>query len=184
MANNQAALAELREHVPTKPQERFPDMEIPALKKLSEDEKLEVKFYKEMQELFQDSPFYISTEAQRAKMTDGDGVERFGDRYKPKPKAAQSLADLHADLSFFPEELHSVLQHAGGVRKKRKQEKIDILRYIDMTVDGDEEGAEDEVASEKDAEGDGDEEDEDKEFSEDGTLGFYRYARANRIRRQ
>ncbi|ORY81426.1 DNA-directed RNA polymerase III, subunit Rpc31 [Protomyces lactucae-debilis] len=167
MANNQAALAELRELVPTKPQERFPEMEIPPLRKLGEDERIEVKFYREMQEIFQASPFHITTEAERARNTDGDDIERFGDRYKPKVKVVQSLADVHANLQCFPEELHSVLQHAGGPRKKRKQEKIDILRYIDMTVEAEEEGADDEVASEKDDE-DEEAEDEDKEFSEDG----------------
>lgn len=180
MANNMSfagELAELQTVIQAKPQELYPEFAIPSAKAPTYDEKLQVKFFKEVQYgIVHESPFHIQSR-DKAVGVSGDGIERYSDRWKPKRKAVQSLMDLRTDESFFPDELLPVLQGEVAGRKKRKQQTFDLTKFFDMNVDEpleftdegeltDTHGANNRGSDEgEDAEGDGT---EDEAFSDDG----------------
>lgn len=140
MANNmtfQPELQELQSIIQTGPQKLYPEFELPSAKPLTPEEKLQVKYFKEVQyAIVHESPFFVQAR-DKALGTAGDGIERYSDKWKPKRKATQSLMDLRTDETYFPEELLSVLQGDVAGRKKRKQQTFDLSKFLDMNVEPD-----------------------------------------------
>lgn len=140
MANNmtfQPELQELQAIIQTGPQKLYPEFELPAVKALTHEEKVEVKLFKEVQyAIMHETPFYIQTR-DKAAGTIGDGIERYSDRWRPKRKASQTLTDLRTDEAYFPDELLTVLRGDVVGRKKRKQQTFDLSKFLDMNVEPD-----------------------------------------------
>lgn len=178
MANNssfQPELQELQASITTVPQELYPKFDIPVTRFPTPEEKVQVKYFKEVQSsINNESPFYIQLR-EKVPGTFGDGIERYSDKWKPKRKVAQSLTDLRTDERYFPDELLVVLQGDVAGRKKRKQQTFDLSKFLDMNVELDDElleassAAGDNVADdEQDSDDEDAEEAEDATYSEDG----------------
>lgn len=177
MANNmtfQPELQELQASIQTGPQKLYPEFELPDAKPLTQEEKLQVKFFKEVQyAIVHESPFFVQTR-DKAAGTAGDGIERYSDKWKPKRKATQSLIDLRTDEAYFPEELLSVLQGDVAGRKKRKQQTFDLSKFLDMNIEPDLDALDNSsVAGDANEDGDRDSDEEaadaeDEAFSDDG----------------
>lgn len=138
MANNVAFAPEMQEltsavQALSQPQALYPPYTPARPTPLTQEERLEVRYWKEIQHgIMHDTPFYIQTK-DRASRVSGDGIDRYSDRWKPKRKAALSLLDLRTDESYFPEELHIVLRGDVPGRKKRKQQTFDVKKFLDST---------------------------------------------------
>lgn len=152
----------------------YPETELPEAQTIVDDEKLSVRFFKEIQQsLYSESPFYIVAKEKLVgstgvSNTNNDGIERYSDKWKPKRKVAASLQDLRTDEAFFPEELLPVLRGENPARKKKKIQTFDINKFLDMNValaEGDAEG-EDKVGSEAGSEEES-EQDMDEAFDDD-----------------
>lgn len=132
---------ELEANIQTAPQPRYPPIDVPMAEKFRPEERIQVKFQKEVHySISNESPFNVQA---REKMpgTAGDGIDRYSDRWRPKRKAAQSLTDLHTDEKFFPDELLVVLQGDTVGRKKRKLQTFDLSKFLDATVEPEEDAA-------------------------------------------
>ena len=179
MANNMSFagdFSELQASIQGGPQKLYPEFVIPLAKAPTMDEKLQVKFFKEVQSsIINETPFYVQA---RTQVSAGDGIERYSDKWKPKRKATQSLVDLRTDETFFPEELLPVLRGDVAGRKKRKQQTFDLGKFLDMNVEpdaaenssiagenNDEDASEDEAGEEDDAFSDDGNDYEDNYFS-------------------
>lgn len=176
MANNvafQLEMQQLQASIKTEPQELYPKFDLPASKPPTEEERLEVKYLKEVQNgIINETPFNIQLR-DKAPGTSGDGIERYSDKWRPKRKVAQSLTDLRTDERFFPDELLVVLHGDVAGRKKRKQQTFDLNKFLDMNVEPDGDALESSsVAGDNDENKDSDDPDaeaaEDDAFSEDG----------------
>lgn len=179
MANNMSfapELAELQASIQGSPQKLYPEFVIPEARAPTQEEKLQIKFFKEVQaSINNETPFYVQVR-EKALGTTGDGIERYSDKWRPKQKAAQSLVDLRTDERFFPDELLPVLRGDAAGRKKRKQQTFDLSKFLDMNVEPDADPNEtSSIAGDVAADGaekasnDGNaEEDEDDAFSDDG----------------
>ncbi|CCG81201.1 DNA-directed RNA polymerase III subunit rpc31 [Taphrina deformans PYCC 5710] len=180
MANNMSfapQLAELQASIQDSPQKLYPEFVIPEAKHPTQDEKLQIKFFKEVQtSIINETPFYVQIR-EKVTGTTGDGIERYSDRWRPKQKVAQSLVDLRTDEKYFPEELLPVLHGDIVGRKKRKQQTFDLSKFLDMNTEADVDAAETSSAlgdapgepGDKGSDEDGEaEEDPDDAFSDDG----------------
>ena len=136
MANNLAFAPEMQEltnavQAHSQPQALYPLYTPARPRGLTQEEKLEVRYWKEIQYgVMHDTPFYIQPK-DRSTGISGDGIERYSDRWKPKRKAALSLLDLRTDERYFPEELHVVLRGDIPGRKKRKLQTFDLKKFLE-----------------------------------------------------
>lgn len=177
MANNaafQPELQELQASINTGPQALYPDFELPVARPPTQDEKLQVKFFKEVQySIINESPFYVQTR-DKVTGTSGDGIERYSDKWRPKRKAVQSLTDLRTDERYFPDELLPVLRGDVAGRKKKKQQTFDLSKFLDMNVEPDLDAVDaasvagDNVGEEEEKGSEDEDEAEDDAFSDDG----------------
>ncbi|BFZ56641.1 hypothetical protein PYCC9005_003688 [Savitreella phatthalungensis] len=116
----------------SRPMKLYPDRRIPRAEPLLDEEILQVKLASEfISSIRNDTPYYVLA-PQQMHTDEGDGIERFADRYKPKRKAAFTMQDIHIDEKFIPEELHIVVRGPEGVKRRKKRPTFD--RFLEKMV--------------------------------------------------
>lgn len=90
-----------------------PKIILPINAPLNDQETIQAKQSINMSKLIYDGPFYIGSG--ESKVTT-DGIERHSDKYKKVKKVGTTIDEHPYNLSFFPQELHSVM----GVSKSKK----------------------------------------------------------------
>ncbi|KAJ8655490.1 hypothetical protein O0I10_008776 [Lichtheimia ornata] len=128
----------------------FPEMDVPMPRKPNSTESARWELRDESISMIHDTAFY------QVPPPPPPDIERYSDRYKPKP-IKRTLRDLDADLDAFPEELQSIIDPRLSKRKRQARDAAaDGLRDIDALL----------AMGEEDGKG-GDEDDEEKKEGDD-----------------
>ncbi|XP_048130009.1 DNA-directed RNA polymerase III subunit RPC7-like isoform X2 [Rhodamnia argentea] len=153
----------------------FPDVDLPAVRDVSKEERALVVWSSRLQNFWKSSPYYLEeTISSASQSTD---IERFSDREKIKAKPTRDsfMQFLDANASNFPREL--VADTREEQRRKRRKvqwnpesglQKLDLFEKLEQKYQGQEEKGEKEKKEGEEEEQDDEVEEADEEFSDDG----------------
>ncbi|RKP15287.1 DNA-directed RNA polymerase III, subunit Rpc31 [Piptocephalis cylindrospora] len=113
----------------------FPEIAVEKQRDPTSEEQEEIERAKDLIKAMHASPFYLLP------LSPAPDIERYSDRYKVKGTERPALSTVLADVSFYPEELHSV--HNPKAKKKEKQSSalaLDVVSELDHLVKEDEAG--------------------------------------------
>ncbi|ORX89590.1 hypothetical protein K493DRAFT_305633 [Basidiobolus meristosporus CBS 931.73] len=99
---------------PAEPLEIFPEIDLPIPKSITYEEREALKLLREYKKSLKESPFYLELPPPPK------DIERYSDRYQHRSTSKEHLSSVIADLSFFPEELHSAVDKTKTVKKPKK----------------------------------------------------------------